>query len=343
MIGAIVIAEAENRENGPQETPGSSSLSGRNQLVECLAGVELLGMSVLARLIQNLTGTKTIAGVSVVVDGRLPDFDLTHDPDVVIHATSDVWGVAREQLLDQRHRGLDSVLIIRTGAYIECDLDDLVRFHHRSGEAVTGVGDDQGALDFWVVNSHIASGDDDLRTRLEGAEACYRIQGYVNRLDSWWEMRRLVIDGLTLRCLFWPQGREVRPGVWMAEGAQLKRGARIVAPGFIGRDVTISDQCLITRCTNVENGSYVDYGTVVEDSSILAGTYIGIGLDLSHSIAHGTHLAHLDHDVVLEITDPMVVRPMRGTHSRRARISPSWPTGRHRKWRVGNRKPSGNS
>jgi hypothetical protein len=342
VTGAIVIAEAENPEDWPLETPGSTSLSGLTR-IGWLAGVELLGMSVFARLIQNLTETKTIADVSVVLDGGLPDFDLAHDPDVVIHATSDVWGFAREQLLDQRHRGLDPVLVIRARAYVECDLDDLVRFHYRSGEAVTCVGDDQGGLDFWVVNPHMASRDDDLRTALESAEGCYRISGYVNRLDSWWEMRRLVIDGLTLRCLFWPQGREVRPGVWMAEGAQLERGARIVAPGFIGRDVTISDQCLITRCTNVENGSHVDYGTVVEDSSILAGTYIGIGLDLSHSIAHGTHLAHLNHDVMLEITDPMVVRQMRGKYSRMAGISPSWPTGNHRKWRVGNRKPSGNT
>jgi len=342
VTGAIVIAEVENREKWPLETPGSTSVNGLTQL-GCLAGVELLGMSVSARLIQTLAGARTIADVSVVRDRRLPDFDLTHDPDVVIHATSDVWGVARDQLWDQRHRGLDPVLIIRAGAYIECDLDDLVRFHYRGGEAVTCICDDQGALDFWVVNPHIASGDDDLRTMLENAEACYRIQGYVNRLDSWWEMRRLVIDGLSLRCLFWPQGREVRPGVWMAEGAQLERGARIVAPGFIGRDVTISDQCLITRCTNVENGSHVDYGTVVEDSSILAGTYVGIGLDLSHSIAHGTHLAHLDHDVMLEITDPMVVRPMRGKHWLMAGISPPWPTGNQRKWRAGNRKPSGNT
>jgi hypothetical protein len=342
VTGAIVIAEAENRQQWPLKTPGSPTRNGWTQL-GCLAGLELLGMSVFARLIQTLTGTKTIADVSVVVDARLPEFDLTPDPDVMIHATSDVWGSARERLLEQRHRGLDPVLIIRAGAYVECDLDDLVRFHYRSGEAVTCVCDDQGGLDFWVVNPHIASGDDDLRTTLESADACYRLQGYVNRLDSWWEMRRLVIDGLTLRCLFWPQGREVRPGVWMAEGAQLQRGARIVAPGFIGPDVTISDQCLITRCTNVENGSHVDYGTVVEDSSILAGTYIGIGLDLSHSIAHGTHLAHLNHDVMLEITDPMVVRQMRGKHSRMVRISPSWPIANHGKWRGGNRKPDGDT
>ena len=87
----------------------------------------------------------------------------------------------------------------------------------------------------------------------------------------------------------------------------------------------------------------MDYGTVVEDSSILAGTYIGIGLDLSHSIAHGTHLAHLNHDVMLEITDPTVVRPMRGKHWRMAGISSSWPMGNQRKGRGGNGKPSGNN
>jgi hypothetical protein len=46
----------------------------------------------------------------------------------------------------------------------------------------------------------------------------------------------------------------------------------------------------------------------VEDSSILTGTYVGIGLDVSHSIADGTCLVNLNREVALEIKDPVVMR-----------------------------------
>jgi len=91
----------------------------------------------------------------------------------------------------------------------------------------------------------------------------------------------------------------------------VERGARIVAPAFIGRDSKIADQCLITRCSNVESNSHVDYGTVIEDSSILSNTYVGIGLDLSHSIVDGDSLLNLQHGVMLKISDPVVLRQRR--------------------------------
>lgn len=97
----------------------------------------------------------------------------------------------------------------------------------------------------------------------------------------------------------------------MAEGAQVERGARIVAPAFLGRDVKVSEQCLITRCSSIERNCQIDYGTVVEDSSILSGTYVGIGLDLSQCIADGTCLVNLNREVALEIKDPVVMRLIR--------------------------------
>ena len=136
----------------------------------------------------------------------------------------------------------------------------------------------------------------------------YGSQKYANRLQSPRDFRRLVLDAFQGRCNLRPQGREVKPGVWICEGAQIERSARLVAPAFIGRNVQISDECLITRGSNVESNSIVDYGTVVEDSSILSNTYVGIGLDLSHSIVIGRSLLNLQHNVNLEITDPVVMR-----------------------------------
>jgi NDP-sugar pyrophosphorylase family protein len=129
-------------------------------------------------------------------------------------------------------------------------------------------------------------------------------------------MRQLICDALAGRCQFRPQGFEVKPGVWMGQGAQVERSARIVAPAFIGRNSKIAEQCLITRGTNVESNSHVDYGTVIEDSSILSNTYVGIGLDLSHSIVDGDNLLNLQHGVTLKIGDPVVLRHMRDSRVR---------------------------
>jgi NDP-sugar pyrophosphorylase family protein len=102
----------------------------------------------------------------------------------------------------------------------------------------------------------------------------------------------------------------------MGQGAQVERGARIVAPAFIGRNSKVADQSLITRGSNVESNSHVDYGTVIEDSSVLSNTYVGIGLDLSHSIVDGDNLLNLQHGVMLKIGDPVVLRHMKENRDR---------------------------
>jgi len=138
--------------------------------------------------------------------------------------------------------------------------------------------------------------------------AAYVSQGYVNRLRSPGDLRRLVLDSFQKRCRLRPQASEIKPGVWVGEGAQIDRCTRVVAPAFIGRNVRISDECLITRGSNIESNCHIDFGTVVEDSSILSNTYVGIGLDLSCAIVHGPNLLNLRHNVILEITDPAVMR-----------------------------------
>lgn len=195
---------------------------------------------------------------------------------------------------------------------MEFDPADLVRFHRECANVITRACDERGFLDLWVVDPAIVQQNIDLQSSLQTAgEPYYQVSGYVNRMETLRDMRQLAADGLSSRCRFRPQGVEVRPGVWMAQGAEVERGARIVAPAFLGRDVKISEQCLITRCSNVESNSHVDYGTVVEDSSILSGTYVGIGLDLSHCIAAGTCLVNLNREVALEIKDPVVMRQVR--------------------------------
>jgi NDP-sugar pyrophosphorylase family protein len=105
-----------------------------------------------------------------------------------------------------------------------------------------------------------------------------------------------------------PPGKEIRPGVWVEPGAQIHRRARIIAPAYIGRGAEVREDTLITRSSNLESSCYIDYGTVIEDSSILTNSYIGIWLDVSRAVVKGNKLANVGRNVVLNISDPNVIR-----------------------------------
>ena len=105
-----------------------------------------------------------------------------------------------------------------------------------------------------------------------------------------------------------PSGQELRPGIWVDEGAEIDRRARIVAPAYIGRNSKVRADALVTRCSSIERDCCIDFGTIVEDSSILANTRLGIWLDVRHAVASGDKLMSLKHDVLLEIADPNVMR-----------------------------------
>lgn len=308
MPGAIVIAGVESQAEESEQL-NSCGFSSRQRRQRFLAGVELLGQSVFGRLVQHLSHFR-FDTMSVFVDSSLA-FEIDDRSGIELYAT-DVWRGSARSLIAAKEAGVDAVLLVRAGAYVEFDPVDLMRFHRDCGNIVTRACDERGFLDLWVVDPGIVQENIDLKSSLQTAgEPYYQVSGYVNRMETLRDMRQLVADGLGSRCHFRPQGVEVRPGLWMAEGAEVERGARIVAPAFLGRDVKISEQCLITRCSSIERNCQIDYGTVVEDSSILSGTYVGIGLDLSQCIADGTCLVNLNREVALEIKDPVVMRQVR--------------------------------
>ena len=320
MSAAIVIV-------GPEAQPASDGLrlapaAAPKTSGEILACVEVVGQSVLDRTIENLWRTG-VSQISIFVDRSLTPFGFSDGGNTSLHPTSNVWRDAEAKFDEYREAGVDTVWIVRVGPYIEMEFADMMRFHSERGPAITRAVDSAGPLEVWVVHPERFSGSARLpELLLIGAER-YGVSGYVNRLETARDLRRLAVDSLTSRCRLRPQGFETRPGVWMGASAQVDRGARIVAPAFIGRGVKISEQCLITRCSAVESNSHIDYGTVVEDSSILSGTYVGIGLDLSHSIVEGESLLNLRHDVTLRINDPVVLRHVRTgkTHADRGFVA----------------------
>jgi carbonic anhydrase/acetyltransferase-like protein (isoleucine patch superfamily) len=321
VISAIVIVGPETRgqeEGGAQTGAISAGLclaetqAWRGTPLVC---VDVLGRSVMRRLIDEMR----LAGVDVIsLVGDVSEiFALCIGPavSVIPCCTEAVGRTAKQQLSISQQSGIDATLIVRAGAYFDVDLRDAKQAHDGQGRAATRFFDMRGPLDVWIVDpARFDEGPDLLIALQEDEPAQYLVSRYVNRLERPQDLRQLVMDGLTSRCGLRPQGTEIRSGVWIGQGAYIHKDARIVAPAFIGRRTTIAEQCLITRCSNIERDCRVDFGTVVEDSSILSNSYLGIGLDLSHAIVEGKNLFNLKHAVTLEIVDPCIIRQNAAPH-----------------------------
>ena len=303
MAGAIVIAGSDPQLSKDKvEAKGSTTSDDWDGWCSCIASVPVLGSSSIARTAESmkragLTGI-SILGTSVWSENAGP-----------VSSEEQAWLVAIDELKASKEKNLDAVVITRTGHYIECEWQVLLEQHREHGEAVSRVFDIKGPLDLWVVDPNRFCPDGDLLTTLRTTKtADCAAEGYVNRLTGARDLRRLATDILSFRCRVRPYATEVRPGLWMADGAQVARNARVVAPAYIGHGVKICEDCLITRCSAVETNSYVDFGTAIEDSSVLPDTYVGIGLDLSHSVVDGGEILNLQHEVRLRISDPIVMR-----------------------------------
>lgn len=305
VVGAVlIVGSAVTGVSAPK--PGSLYSTGKRQ--RPLACVEVLGQSVLERTIERLRAAG-VTSISVVGSG-VTGYRIFEERRKLTSADPpDPWHRATQKVFGLKTQGIDAILIQSLDSYVEFSPAEMFQFYREQRGEVVRAYDEKGALDLWVVNPAALPEGEELSDYLQACESSqYPVQCYVNRLESPRDLRRLIGDSFASRCKCQPQGVEVRPGIWMAHGAQVERAARIVAPAFIGRGAKIADQCLITRCSDVESNSQIDYGTVVEDSTVMPNTYVGIGLDLSHSIVDGNNLLNLRHGVMLEISDPVVLR-----------------------------------
>jgi len=306
MPGAIVIVGvgSPSANSGSPHNGGSGASLGSFVPLAC---VEVLGQSCLGRCVDNLRAAG-IDTISVVADtGLLGARDaIERSVNAPISWVVDCNVYVSQAIDEFRRMQIDSFFLTLANAHVEIDYVDALQCHQERSSKVTRVMDDQGTLDVWIVDPNQAAGT--VNEITEAEDNRYELRGYLNRLQRLPDLRRLAIDSFHSRCQLRPRGQEVRPGVWIHPAADLHRGARVVAPAFVGKGARIEEQCLITRCSNVESDCLIDYGTVIEDSSVLSNSYVGIGLDLCHAVVNGNQLVHLEREVTLEITDPAVIR-----------------------------------
>lgn len=275
--------------------------------------VEILGQSVLERTIEflqhaGIQAISVVAGVNSVPSPRARNVEVTF-----VGQATDHWQTATHKLMDHARWGSEDVVVIELGAYAECDFADALRFHRSKRSRLTQLQDSRQPLDVWIVNaaairaSANPSGFPCVHKTL-GQPVLLPIEGYVNRLTDARDLRRLVVDAFLRRCAIRPRGREIRPGVWMDDGARPHRSARIVAPAYLGRCAKLGRSAVIARFSNVESNCHVGADTLVDSASILAHTALGRGLDVSHAVVHGNEFVDLGRNLAIRIDDPKLIR-----------------------------------
>jgi NDP-sugar pyrophosphorylase family protein len=278
-----------------------------------LACVEVLGRSVVERTVELLSrcGVNTISVLADLDDSGLSAaFRQRPAENVTLRTADNPCGTVGDVLREYAEKGIQTAVVARLGAYVELDAEELLHFHRQQNGAITRACDSQGPLDLWMVEcrrEETAIGFD-ARAILEKQAATFLLPGYVNRLSLPQDLRRLAVDAFQGRCKLSPAGKEIRPRIWVEDGARVHRRARIVAPAYIGRSSRIREDTVITRCSNVESFCEVDYGTVIENTSVLSNSYVGIWLDVSHAVVCGNRLLNLERDVTLDVNDASMLR-----------------------------------
>ncbi len=278
--------------------------------------LDVLGRPVLHRVADRLY-RYAVSAVSVVGDApaqhaRIWRRALRPDLPWVPGAGAAAWRAAQQVFSDYVHGGADLVLVLRLGPYAEIDFEHLIQCHLDGNGRVTAVTDARGELLGTFVVSASRRNDAAFMLRHElkefrGPILRYSFSGYLNRLESAADLRRLAVDSFCGNAQITPEGTEMKPGVWVARGARIHRGARVLAPAFIGERARVRASAVITRCSVLEHHAEVDCGTVVEDASLLPFTRVGAGLDVTHAVVGFNRLAHLRRHAEIEILDPKLV------------------------------------
>lgn len=305
-LGAIVVMGLEREALGSQAPREAGAF-----LTEPLEYLDILGRSMAERVIERFVRAD-VDIVSVLVQeesyGVKPRF--VGFENVEVQVVSDLGSAICQKLREFSQNGIEHSFVISGSVYAETDLLDLFYFHREARQSTTRAMDREGSLNLWVVDC-LKAQPTDLRNLVVQAEtggSSYFIREYVNRLIHPRDLRRFASDVLRGRCVTRPPGREIKRGIWIDDGAEVYRRARIVAPAYIGRSSKVMADTLITRFSNVEKDCCVDYGTVIEDSSILQNTHVGICLDVCHAVANGNKLLSLGRNVMVELSDPNILR-----------------------------------
>ena len=305
-IGAIVSL-AEDRQRDDTSFGRRYSRSGFGFLTGTpRAYLDILGQSLLERASAKLRQLDSVS-IRIICEAGASTSLLP-----ARSAKSNNFVTAWESAVAQHIRdGAEQLLLLRVSSYSDLEYEDVLRFHLQRGATLTQAYGPTGALDVAVVETECLRGTDAPYRKVLSAfiseQERFFYDGYFNPLNHPEDLRTLVEDGLAGRCGLRPVGDEVSPGVWMGAGARVDQSVTVGGPAFIGAGSRVAEDCSITGCSSIERDCEIDCGTDVDQSCVLQGVYVGIGLNLERSVVSPKKLFHLDRNVEVEIDDERLI------------------------------------
>ncbi len=302
-VRAIVVLGASNSaDSQPENIAGVP-----------IAFADVVGKPVIFRIVDDLR-SNGVNLVTVVTDAAIKEWpNGTGSHGTWVHATNDqLWRTVEHTFADASNAGAELVLLLRVGGYADINYSDVLRAHIDQRHHVTCVADDLGrSLDVYAISGNRRNEAAYLvRHELRQFRSGYKLYthtGYINPLATALDLRNLAIDALMQRVHIVPEGDQIKPGVWVGRGAQIHRRARVLSPAFIGAGSRVRAAAVITRCTVLEHHTVVDCGTVVENVTTLPFTYLGAGLDVTHSVVGHRRLWNLKRNVEVEFADSRLI------------------------------------
>lgn len=102
-------------------------------------------------------------------------------------------------------------------------------------------------------------------------------------------------------------GKEVRDGIWVGPGARIPVGTSVIPPVYIESHVQVHEQAIIGPYTELGSGSIVDANSYAVESLVLAGSYIGKGLDVRRCLVHENLILNADLRSVYAANDEILL------------------------------------
>lgn len=132
------------------------------------------------------------------------------------------------------------------------------------------------------------------------AASCLSVRSYAELLQS--SSAFFAGGGLGLLC----QGHEVEPGIWLSRNVQIRPGARIEPPVYIGENSRIG-RAMVGPGVVVGHDCVLDNDSSVRDSLILPGSYIGEGLEVQDSLVDRNCLVNFRVGAMLNVSEDFIL------------------------------------
>ncbi len=114
------------------------------------------------------------------------------------------------------------------------------------------------------------------------------------------------------------EGREVKPGLWIARNAYVHPTARLIAPAFIGENARVGSMVQIGPAATIGRDCLIGSETAISDSIICSGTYVARKLVLNGVVVDRSNLVNTKLVAEIEGVDEALLGSVAGLSLRSA-------------------------